>query len=540
MTKSFAECNTLAEFEELFPARENLSEGAEVTRIGPSPTGMPHIGTGMQAVLDKALADKNDGIFILRIEDTDQSRTVDGAIDAIKSGLRWLNAYPNEGLDQDGNYGPYLQSERLHIYQVAAKHLVDEGHAYPCFCSTERLNDVRAAQMASNKMPRYDGHCKSLSKAEVNERIDQGADYVIRMKTPENEDIRLNDEVRGWVSFNSDVLDDNVILKTDGFPTYHLASVVDDHFMRITTVVRGEEWISSWPKHELLYRAFGWTPPKFLHTVLLRDHKKRKLSKRSGDVSLTWFRKQGILPEGFRNFLTRVMWAHPEEGRDIYSMEEFTKLLEVTRLPTTGPVVDFQLMQFINGQYISALSAEERANKFLEYLEYLIENDLSAANNILPDAEFIETDAYELKNLYAIAKADFDYTVKIMAIEPERHQRLADIIFNCDYFYDHFYKAPSLEDLNKNLDDLDLRTKLVNCFIEKHDDTMSEDEIEALTKEVMAELGLKPKQIFMTMRLALTGMTRTPPLPEIIHAMGKDRVAKRLLAILDEKLLKTA
>lgn len=528
----FEDCKTLADFEKFYPPRD-LPAGTEVTRIGPSPTGMPHIGTAMQAILNRAIADKSEkGTFILRIEDTDRARTIENAQEEIIAGLEWLNTHVNEGPgDLGGAYGPYVQSERVNLYRTAAEHLIESGHAYPCFCSEERLNMVRKTQTAQHQSPRYDRHCRHLSKEDVEKRITAGETYVVRMKVPDNETLKFKDEVRGDISFESSVLDDSVILKTDGFPTYHLASVVDDHFMRITTVIRGEEWISSTPKHLLLYRYFGWEHPRFLHTVLLRDSQKRKLSKRSGDTSLAWFRRQGFLPSGFRNFLTRILWAHPHE-KDIYPFEEFVELLDTTALPSTGPVADMDLLQFINNKYISNVTHAERAKMFIQYLEYLLETGQNASSTIAPRQEAEETTTEELKKIYAEVTRDKDYTVKVMSIEPGRYQRLADIIFNSMYFYDALYVPATPDQFGKKAP-LDVCLKVLETFSSQLKDSMTAADIEGLIKSLVKDLGLKNPQVFMTLRLALTGRDRSPPLPEIIEALGTQHTQERLSASME-------
>src|SRR5215207_3033981 len=289
---------TLDDYERKYPPRP-LPDTAAVGRVAPSPTGQPHIGTALQAVINRGLADKTHGVFILRIEDTDRSRLVPGAVDEIIDSLAWLGVEPDEGPPRGGAYGPYEQSERLALYRAAADRLIERGSAYRCFCSAERLERIRNEQRAQSAPTRYDGCCRALTPSEAAAREAAGEPSVVRMRIPDNEPITFEDGARGAITIQSTEVDDAVILKSDGFPTYHLAVVVDDHFMRVSTVIRGEEWISSTPKHVLLYRHLGWTSPRFLHTALLRDASGRKLSKRSGDTSIGYYRTQGILPEAF-------------------------------------------------------------------------------------------------------------------------------------------------------------------------------------------------------------------------------------------------
>ncbi len=526
MTKNFADCQTLDDFEQLFPPRD-LPAGTEVTRIAPSPTGMPHIGTAMQAVLDRALADKTKGLFLLRIEDTDRARTVPGALEAIIDGLKWLNMVPDEGPTFGGSYGPYIQSERVPLYQVAARHLVKTGHAYHCFCTAERLEMVRKTQTANHQSPKYDGHCRTLGAEEVAARVAKGEKNVIRLKVPAGRSFTIHDEVRGDITFDATVIDDSVLLKSDGFPTYHLAAPVDDHFMRITTVVRGEEWVPSTPKHLLVFESFGWQAPKFLHTVLLRDNQKHKLSKRSGDTSLTWFKRQGILPEALCNFLYRVMWAHPE-GKDIYPMAEFAEKLDVKALPSTGPVADMDLLLFVNRSYIAAMSDADRAAAFNHYLDFLITHNLTASDTIKPNVDANETDPDMLRSLQVAITKDQDYATRVMAVEPARHERMADIIFNCGYFFDDLFKPITSTHFAKECPDPVLRRQILTLFRQRY---TSDDQAAAITdilKAIAAELTLKERMVFMTTRIAVTGRDRTPPLHDIALVLGVARVHARL------------
>lgn len=521
---TFADCKTLADFEGLYPPR-SLPAGAEVTRIAPSPTGMPHIGTAMQSVLHRALAMKSKGVYILRVEDTDVARTQDGAIDAIIDGLTWLGTTPDEGMTFGGDYGPYLQTQRLPLYKLAADKLVNDGHAYPCFCTEERLNLVRKTQQAQNISPGYDGHCRTLPKEEVAKRLADGEKSVIRLKVPGDEKIVFHDEVRGNITFETSVLRDTVLLKSDGIPTYHLASVVDDHFMRVTIVIRGEEWISSAPLHVLIYRYLGYDMPRFLHTVLLRDKHKRKLSKRSGDTALTWFRRQGILPEAFSNFLTRIMWAHPE-NKDIYPLSEFAEKVELSALPSTGPVVDMDLLLFINGKYMSALTKEQLSTQFEAYLDYLIDNNLSASNTLHQDIPFKDTAHEDLLKLRAAMKADPAYAANVLAVVAQRCGRFGEILFGCNSYYDFGYVAPLPERLAKETDKY---PDIIARFLAAFDGPGT---IEEKMKQIAADLSLKDRAVFMTIRLAMTGEEKTPPHGEVAALLGAERVKKRLASVL--------
>lgn len=491
---------TLNDFEKQYPPR-NLPAGTEVVRIAPSPTGMPHIGTAMQAIINKAFALKSNGVFILRIEDTDQARTIEGATEAIIDALKWLGVAPDEG--------PYYQSQRLDMYRAAAEHLVANGKAYHCFCSAERLEELRAKQTLAKVMTKYDGKCRSLTADEVAKRHANGDKSVIRMLVPDNTGkIVFKDEVRGNIEFDASVLDDSVLLKSDGWPTYHLASVVDDHFMRVTMVVRGEEWISSAPKHILLYRAFGWETPKFLHTVLLRDTDRRKLSKRRDDTSITWFREQGYLPQGFANFLTRVMWAHPD-NKDIYDLQEFARLVTPTALPSTGPIVDIKLLNFINSKYIAQLSPKELYEHFLKFLQEF---------NLHPE-------------LQVEMQSDPAYAQRVLSLEPERNNTLREIIDNSGFLFDCMYKVPEVEAL-KHIDHNHAAIVAILNAV-KDADVHSAEEWTALANTIAQEYNVKNKVVFMLTRLALSGKEKTPPLYEVMEVLGPTRVKARLGRVLE-------
>ena len=521
---------SLDEAEKLFPPR-NMPPEAEIVRIAPSPTGMPHIGTAMQAVIDRALADKNKGVFILRIEDTDKARSVPGAEEALFEALQWLGTPPDEAsFGVGGAYGPYTQSDRLPLFVLAANHLLDKGHAYHCFCTAERLEKLREDQAKAKMMPKYDQLCSKLTAEEVSERHAKGEKSVVRMRMPsDGTKIIFRDEVRGEIEFDSKVLDDTVLLKSDKFPTYHLAAVVDDHFMRVTTVVRGEEWISSTPKHVLLYKAFGWEVPKFLHTVLLRDEQRRKLSKRSGDTSITAFRVNGYTPEGFRNFLTRVMWAHPD-NKDVYDLAEFARLLSPTALPSSGPIADMKLLGFINGQYLASYSPAEFREKFLAYLTYLISVDR------VP--EFAEGDTTRplsidiVKVLKAEIERDTAYADHVFALEPERHQKFADVFTNCGFLFEATATPAAAERLAKYCPDAALASNILAAVMETCLDKTESDAWDQAMRKVAADHGVKDKVVFMLTRVAVTGAEKTPPLLEIIHILGLDRLRARVTAVI--------
>ena len=337
------------------------------TRIAPSPTGAPHVGTAYMALFNLAYARRHGGRMVLRIEDTDQLRSTPESEDAILQALSWIGTKWDEGPDCGGDYGPYRQSERTSLYQAEVQRLVDEGHAYLCFCTPDRLEQLRKEQIANKETPRYDGHCLSLSPEEAEERKDRGEPYVVRLKIPHEGECRFQDELRGEISIDWSQIDHQVIQKSDGLPTYHLANVVDDHLMKISHVIRGEEWINSTPKHILLYERLGWKPPVFVHLPLLRNPDKSKLSKRKNPTSISYYRDAGFLPEAMLNYLGMMGYTLPDQ-REMFSLDELCETFEMKRISLGGPVFDVEKLKWLNGRYLrEKMSHEEVLQKLLEW-----------------------------------------------------------------------------------------------------------------------------------------------------------------------------
>ncbi len=334
------------------------------TRVAPSPTGFPHIGTVYQALFDYAYARRNKGKFLVRIEDTDRARFVEGSEDKIFEAIDWFSLSEDESVRKGGGFGPYRQSERLETYAKYADELIKKGGAYYCFCSKERLDALRASQTASHQPTMYDGHCRDLNIEESKTRLSEP--HVLRLRIPENSKLIGRDEIRGDVEFDSNLIEDTVLMKSDGFPTYHLAVIIDDHLMEITDVVRGEEWLSSLPKHILLYEYFGWEKPKFYHTPVLRNPDKSKLSKRHGHASVDWYKEEGFLPEAILNFLALMGWSHPEQ-KEVFEISEFVDLFDPKDLKPVGPIFDLAKLEWINGMWIRNMDPGElkkRLEKF--------------------------------------------------------------------------------------------------------------------------------------------------------------------------------
>jgi glutamyl-tRNA synthetase len=327
-------------------------------RIAPSPTGDPHVGTAYIALMNQVFARSQRGEFILRIEDTDFARSTRASERAILDALRWLGLDWDEGPDVGGEYGPYRQSERKDIYQKYAQQLIEQGDAFHCFCTPVRLEELRAEQTSRGETTRYDGHCLSLDPRVVRQRISAGEPYVVRMKVPSEGVSRFADVLRGEIEIPYSQIDMQVLIKADGFPTYHMAVVVDDHLMRITHILRGEEWINSVPKHVLLYRYFGWDPPVFCHLPLLRNPDKSKLSKRRNPTSINYYRRAGYLPEALINYLGRMGWSMPDD-REMFGRDEMIESFDLKRISLGGPVFDLVKLNWLNGQYIRRLSPHE-------------------------------------------------------------------------------------------------------------------------------------------------------------------------------------
>ena len=321
------------------------------TRVAPSPTGDPHVGTAYIALFNLCFARQHQGQFILRIEDTDQSRSNTESEQMIFDSLRWLGLEWDEGPDVGGAFGPYRQSERMAIYQTHAMQLIDAGHAFYCFATPAELDEMRREQMAKGETPKYDGRGLLLSAEDVQQRLDAGEPHVIRMKIPEEGSCQFSDMLRGAIEIPWSQIDMQVLVKADGMPTYHLANVVDDHLMEITHVIRGEEWINSAPKHQLLYRYFGWDMPELCHMPLLRNPDKSKLSKRKNPTSINFYKAMGYMPEAMLNYLGRMGWSMPNE-EEKFNFVEMTNSFDIKNVHLGGPVFDVEKLDWLNGRWI--------------------------------------------------------------------------------------------------------------------------------------------------------------------------------------------
>jgi glutamyl-tRNA synthetase len=337
------------------------------TRIAPSPTGDPHVGTAYVALFNMVFARSQGGQFLLRIEDTDQTRSTPESEKAILDALSWLGLDWDEGPDVGGDKGPYRQSERSDIYTKYANELIEKGYAFRCFCTPQRLDELRATQMKEKQPLGYDGHCENLSEEEIAQRLANNEPYVVRMKVPREGQCTFNDMLRGEISIDWAQVDMQILLKADGLPTYHLANVVDDHLMQISHVIRGEEWINSAPKHILLYQYFGWEPPVFCHLPLLRNVDKSKLSKRKNPTSILYYQRMGYLPEALLNYLGRMGWSMPDECEK-FTLDEMLKEFDIQRVSLGGPIFDVEKLSWLNGLWIrEELSDEQLADRLQQW-----------------------------------------------------------------------------------------------------------------------------------------------------------------------------
>jgi glutamyl-tRNA synthetase len=521
----------LAELEERFPARD-LDAGAEVVRVAPSPTGKPHIGTALQATIDYALARKTNGVFILRIEDTDRTRLVPGAVEEIINALDWLAVPPDEGPGAGGDYGPYVESERLPDYRIVADWLVAHGHAYLCFCTPERLERLRQEQIAAKQPPRYDRCCRTLTVEERRQRLAAGEIPVVRLAMPLKGAIVYPDPVRGDIEFDAAEQDDPVILKSDGFPTYHLAAMVDDHFMRVTTIVRGEEWISSTPKHLVLFQVMGWETPQIVHTPVLRDQQGRKLSKRTGDTSISWYRAQGFLPEAFRNFLTRIVWVHPE-NKDVYPYEDFINGVRVEDLPNTGPIANPALLDFISGEWMRTLGPAELFDTVTEWLAWLLEDYTPGGMTfeVVRKQERIphEVSRDDLLAFRSAFLADRAYTESVLSLEPERYHKLGDIVLQTGLYYRDLFTSPPADLLlDPTRGDRELAIALLREYLDWFIGQESDEEWSGRMDAMWQSREIKKGVPYMLVRIAISGSKQTPPLYPMIQVLGSDEVRRRI------------
>lgn len=468
------------------------------TRFAPSPTGFMHVGNLRSAIFAYLVAKHDNGDFILRIEDTDQARQVEGAVDVIYDTCTLCGLIPDEGPREGGQYGPYIQSERLHIYKEYAEKLVEMGHAYYCFCTEERLEKLRK-EAEENKIPfLYDGHCKNLTKEEIEEKIKNGEKYVIRQKMPKEGLSVYHDLVYGEMTFENKLLEDQILLKSDGFPTYNFANVIDDHLMEITHVIRGNEYLTSTPKYNHLYDAFGWEKPTYIHLPMVVDFDMKKLSKRHGASSFMDLYKKGYLPEAVVNYLALLGWS-PESTEEIFSLEELIKIFDPSRINKAPAVYDVKKLDWVNAHYMKKLPLEELLKITVPHLKEAY--DLSDKSE-----EWIE-------HLVKIYQNHISYGKEIVEV--------TDLFFRKDI---------SLDDECKNFMEQGTTKEVVKCFAKyiSEVDCWTIENIVGAINNVKNEMKVKGKDLYMPIRIMVSGQMHGPELPDTIYLLGKETVINRL------------
>ena len=474
-------------------------------RFAPSPTGFLHIGGLRTALYNFLFARKHGGVFILRIEDTDRTRLVEGAVEALIHTLDRLGIIYNEGpivdngtLSEKGSHGPYIQSKRLDLYREHVQRLVDAGHAYYCFCSKERLDELRSFQQASKQQTKYDRACVQLSSSEINHRLSQDESYVIRMKIPDGIS-QFHDEIRGTITVANSEIDDQVLLKADGFPTYHLAVVVDDHAMQVTHVIRGEEWLSSVPKHLLLYQWLGFDLPVFAHLPLILNPDKSKLSKRQGDVTVEDFLAKGYLEETLINFVS-LLGFNPTADREIYTQEEWIESIDLSKINKSGAVFDERKLLWMNGHYIQAMTGSALANRVKMFIR---------------------------------REGDIDMTLleKICEIEKTRMSLLTEIDqYSSPYLSLPTYELSILAWKKSDLQDAKVQLTTVRKFLPTISDAAwsSPQLIDEALKRYITQRELQNGNVLWPLRAALSGSERSAGPHELLWVLGQEESLRRI------------
>ena len=465
-------------------------------RIAPSPTGDPHVGTAYCALFNWAFARHHGGAFILRIEDTDRTRSTPESEQAIIESLQWLGLDWDEGPIKGGAYGPYRQSERSEVYREYVDRLIEKKAAYRCFCTPERLASMRAEQKKHKLQFGYDGCCRDLTAAEIDEKRAASMPHVVRLKVDRGATTSFKDEIRGDLSFENENVDDQVLLKSDGFPTYHLANVVDDHLMEITHVIRAEEWISSTPKHVILYDAFGWDRPVFIHLPLLRNKDKSKISKRKNPTSLLYYREKGYLPQALLNFLSLMGWSTADE-EEVFTIDRLAAEISARNIHVGSPVFDLEKLDWLNGVYIRSLDVEELADK-------IVESGLGDLTIDRPDV------------------------VRVLPLVQERMKTLTEFSERAGFFFEEV--ATSRDSFGKvKLPPADI-AQLLRRIVPVIDEVGlgAVDEVEKRLRDLAADCEVKVGQLFMAVRIAVTGKSATPPLIESMAVLGQSECIARM------------
>jgi glutamyl-tRNA synthetase len=466
------------------------------SRFAPSPTGLLHLGGLRTALYNYILARQTGGQFILRIEDTDRNRFVPGAMENLINSLKIMGIEYDEGPLKGGPFAPYLQSERLDIYREHVAQLVAKGAAYPCFCSAERLDEVRTRQQAAKENFRYDGHCRNLDPAEAAARIAAGESHVIRLKMPQQGSFTCVDALRGSVEIDASLVDDQVLMKSDGFPTYHLACMVDDHIMGVTHVLRGEEWLPSTPKHVFIYESFGWEQPIWVHLPLLLSKDGGKLSKRHGDFSVEHFLEKGYVKEALLNFVALLGW-HPSSDQELYTIPEIIEQFSFDRLNKAGAVFDLTKLDWMNGHYLRTLPLESITDQSLRFFEKA-----------------------------GLPIDDRDKLMKVVATSRERIAYLEEITEHASLYWGE----PQLSEADAASLKEPAAQSVLTYFLQKLESlgTWNKDDIPAIVQGGIDTLGIKGKHYYTPLRLALLGAAHGPDIPTIIDNLGPELTLSRL------------
>jgi glutamyl-tRNA synthetase len=469
-------------------------------RFAPSPTGFVHIGSLRTALFNYLFARHHGGKNILRIEDTDQTRKVEGAVENLISSLGRLGITFDEGPESGGDFGPYYQSDRLNIYKKYCEQLLANGHAYYAFETQEELDEMRRLQQLEGKQTMYDRRGRDLSDDEVRVKLASDAPRVIRLKVPLGEEVRFNDLVKGNIKIDTDIVDDQILLKSDGFPTYHLANVVDDHLMNITHIIRGEEWITSVPKHILIYRALGWDVPQMAHVPLILNPDKSKLSKRQGDVAVEDYLQKGYLKEALVNFIALLGW-NPGEGeeKEFFSMDELTKAFTLDKVQTSGAVFNIDKLNWMNNSYIKNYDIDK----------------LTEISKPFFEGTGIDTgDSEKLKKILSAIRV---YLNKLNEIPDHLKIFVADEVVLEDEKLKELLTADSSKIAFASLSEKIAALEILNA-----------ENYKSAISEVQADTGVKGKALFKPVRIALTGSENGPELPAIAEILGKDKVIEFL------------
>ncbi len=477
-------------------------------RFAPSPTGFQHIGGYRTALFSWLYARHSGGQFVLRIEDTDTTRTVEGSVEDIIEGFKWLGIDFDEGPVIGGPYGPYSQLQRKAIYQQYAHQLIESGNAYKCYCTPQRLDEMRKVREAQKLPPRYDRHCRNLSAEERAANDASGQTYTVRLKMPFDGETVVPDELHGDMTFKNSDLDDVIILKSNGLAPYHLAATVDDHLMAITHVLRGEDWIPTSPYHVTIYRALGWELPKLYHIANVLGKDKKKLSKRRNAPSWSDFKGQGYLPEAVLNFMALMGWSY-DDKTELFTREELIRVFALKRISIASGIYDPDKLLWMNGVYIRKLSLDELLERTLPYLER------PEAEGGLPDS--------------ISRPLDREYTTRVLRLEHERLKTLGEAAHVVSFFYEDEIRYDDALLIQKGMDAARTRDVLIHARdLLTGLPAWEQAAIEAPLRELVSQLGLKAGQVFGTVRTAVSGRTATPPLFEMLEVLGRETTLKRI------------